>query len=258
MKKFKTGLVLSGGAARGLAHAGVLQALDEADIHADIISGVSAGAIVGALYADGYRPKQILEFFLEKSMLSYVKPAIPRRGLLRMSGLEEILKENLHAKRIEELKIPLCITTTDIHTGKALVFTTGKLIPLIIASSSIPVMFVPIEIEGLTLVDGGVVDNFPIDPIRDQCEFLIGVHVNPIGTVQKIEGILDIAERTFNLTVAAQIEKKIHGFDIFMEPNELRNYGYTDVKKAKEIYNIGYKEAKRVLEIKASPRKTAS
>jgi NTE family protein len=133
MNKFKTGVVLSGGAARGLAHAGVLQALDEEGLHPQIISGVSAGAIIGALYADGHSPEQMLEIFLDKSMLSYVKPAMPRMGLLRMSGLEELLTEHLHAKRIEDLKIPLYITATDIHSGKARVFKSGKLIPVIIA-----------------------------------------------------------------------------------------------------------------------------
>lgn len=247
MKKIKIGLVLSGGAARGLAHAGVLQALEEEDLRPEIISGVSAGAIVGAFYADGYSPANILDIFQDKSMLSYVKPALPRQGLLRLTGLEEVLTENLHAKKIEDLKLPLYITTTDIHSGKARVFHSGKLIPLIIASSSIPVMFVPSIIDGLTLVDGGVVDNLPIDPIRHLCQFIIGVHVNPIGSVLKIEGIIDNAERTFNLAVAAQIEKKIPDFDIFIEPHELINYGLTDVKKAREIFDIGYKEAKRVI-----------
>jgi NTE family protein len=258
MKKFKIGLVLSGGAARGLAHAGVLQALEEEDLRPEIISGVSAGAIVGAFYADGYSPSKILDLFRDKSMLSYVKPALPRHGLLHLTGLEEVLAENLHARKVEELKLPLYITTTDIYSGKAKVFHSGELIPLIIASSSIPVMFVPSAIDGLTLVDGGVVDNLPIDPIRNLCQFLIGVHVNPIGSVLKIEGILNIAERTFNLAVAAQIEKKIPEFDIFIEPHELIRYGLTNVKKAREIYNIGYMEAKRVIGKFNSQAKSAS
>ena len=258
MKKYKIGLVLSGGAARGLAHAGVLQAIEEEGLRPDIISGVSAGSIVGALYADGYKPAEILEIFLEKSMFSYVKPAIPRLGLLRMTGLEEILNEKLHAKRLEDLKLPLRITTTDIHSGKAVVFSNGELIPIIVASSCIPVMFVPSVINGKTLVDGGVVDNLPIDPIRVHCDFLIGVHVNPIGATLEIDGMIDVAERTFNLSVAAQIEKKIDDFDIFIEPHELKNYGLTDVKKAREIYDIGYKEAKRLIGLMDLPARTAS
>ena len=258
MNKFTTGLVLSGGAARGLAHAGVLQALDEEGMSPQIISGVSAGAIIGALYADGYSPKQMLDIFLDKSMLSYVKPAMPRMGLLRMSGLEELLTKHLHAKRIEDLKIPLYITATDIHSGKARVFKTGKLIPVIIASSSIPVMFIPSVIDGFTLVDGGVVDNLPIDPIHKLCDFIIGVHVNPIGKVSKIDGLIDMAERTFNLSVAAQIEKKIPEFNIFIEPPELKNYGLTDIKKGREIFEIGYHEAKRIINKMITESKTAS
>jgi NTE family protein len=246
-KRYKIGLVLSGGAARGLAHAGVLQALHEEGLFPDVISGVSAGAIIGAFYGDGYKPLELLDLFLEKSMLSFVKPTLPKQGLFRMSGLEEVLEEHLVARTFSDLKIPLFITATDFQAGKSVYFSEGLLIPRIIASSSIPVLFVPVFINGKMYVDGGLLDNLPLEPIQNQCELLIGVHVNPIGHADKPEGIMRIAERSFHMAIASQIENKIPLFDIFIEPLELRDYGLMDLKKAREMFGIGYHEARRVL-----------
>ena len=108
-KKYKTGVVLSGGGARGFAHLGVLKALNDAGIYPDVISGTSAGALVGVLYADGYSPEEILKMMNATSRLHYIRPTVPREGLLQISGIVTILKENLRAKTFEDLKIPsLC------------------------------------------------------------------------------------------------------------------------------------------------------
>ena len=96
--KYKIGFVLSGGGARGFAHLGFIQALNEAEIFPDIISGTSSGAIIGALYADGYRPKDILRLMNSGSRLDFMRPAIPREGLLQINGIIKILKTNLRAK----------------------------------------------------------------------------------------------------------------------------------------------------------------
>ena len=246
-RKYRTGIVLSGGAARGFAHAGVLQALNEEGIFPDVISGVSAGAIVGAFYADGYKPMELLSLFIEKNLWSYVKPAMPKFGLLKMTGLGEVLTDHLHAKYFSDLKIPLFATATDFQAGKPEYFSEGELIPRIIASSSIPVMFVPAIIDHKMYVDGGLMDNLPIEPVRNQCDLLIGVHVNPIGFVDNVDGLVRMAERSFYLAIGADIERKAIQFDIFIEPMELKEYGLMDVKKAHEIYGIGYRETKKIL-----------
>lgn len=246
-KKYKTGIVLSGGAARGFAHAGVLHALNEEGLFPDVISGVSAGAIVGAFYADGYKPEDLLDLFIEKNMWSFVKPALPKNGILRMTGMEEVLSGHLRARRFSDLKIPLYITATDFLAGRPEYFHDGELIPRIIASSSIPVMFVPSIINNRMYVDGGLVDNLPVEPILNQCEMLIGVHVNPTGQVENVDGLVHIAERSFHLAIGSDIERKIAQFDIFIEPTELKQYGLMDVKKAREMYGIGYREAKKIL-----------
>jgi NTE family protein len=120
---YRTGLVLSGGGARGFAHLGVLQALNEAGIYPDIISGASAGALAGVMYCDGYKPKEILKIMKSGSRLDYMRPTVPRDGLLQISGIVRILDTHLKAKTFEELKMPLYVSTTDINSGKVVYFS---------------------------------------------------------------------------------------------------------------------------------------
>ena len=152
-KKYRTGVVLSGGGARGFAHLGVLQALNDAGIFPDVVSGTSAGALVGVLYADGYRPEEILQIMNSSSMLHYVRPTVPREGLLQISGIERILQENLKASTFEGLSIPLFVTATDLNNGVAKYFCEGELLRPVIASASIPVLFKPVIIDNIYYVD---------------------------------------------------------------------------------------------------------
>ncbi|MEA1897812.1 MAG: patatin-like phospholipase family protein, partial [Bacteroidota bacterium] len=174
-KKYNTGVILSGGGARGFAHAGILKALNESGIYPDVISGVSAGAIVGALYADGHTPDQIFEIFSgEKSFFKYVKLTIPRTGIFKAVGLRENLSENLNAKTFEELKLPLYVAATNISKGEITYFHSGEILDKLLASAAIPVLFKPVEIAGDLFVDGGVLDNFPVSPIAKDCKQLVG------------------------------------------------------------------------------------
>ncbi len=246
-EKYKTGLVLSGGGARGFAHLGVIQALNEAGIVPDVITGTSAGAIIGALYADGYTPLEILDLMNSGSRLDFMRPALPREGLLQIGGIVKILKTHLRAKTFEELKIPLIVSATDLNNGKSEYFSTGELIDPVIASASIPVLFQPVIINSIYYVDGGVLDNLPIFPVENKCRFLIGSFVNPVGPVEKISGLINIAERTFMLSMSKEIIDKSKKFDLFIAPSELRNYKILDPEKARELYSIGYKATKEKL-----------
>lgn len=246
-KKFKTGLVLSGGGARGFAHLGLIQALSDAGIFPDIISGTSAGALVGVLYADGYSPKEILNLMNSGSRLDFMRPAMPREGLLQISGISKILKTHLRAKTFADLKIPLFVTATDLNNGKAVYFSEGELIDPVIASASIPVLFQPVKINDISYVDGGVLDNLPVYPIENKCRVLIGSFVNPVGYVEKISGLINIAERTFMLSMSKEIIEKVKKFDLFVAPLELRNYKILDPEKAGELFEVGYKATKEKL-----------
>jgi NTE family protein len=239
-KQYKTGLVLSGGGARGFAHLGVIQALNEAGIYPDVISGPSAGAIVGVLYADGYTPKEILELLNSGSRLDFMRPTLPREGLLQIGGIMKILKSSLSATKFEELKIPLYVAATDLNHGVSVYFSSGELLDPVMASASIPVLFQPVIINNNYYVDGGVLDNLPIKPIENNCHFLIGSFVNPVGFVEKINGLINIAERTFMLSMSKEIIEKARKFDLFVAPPELRNYKILDPEKASELYLIGY------------------
>jgi NTE family protein len=240
-KVFKVGLVLSGGGARGFAHLGVLQALNEEGIYPDVISGTSAGAIAGVLYADGYTPKEILKIMNINSRLYFVRPTVPREGLLRISGMIRILKEHLRAKTFEELKIPLFVTATDLNNGKAVYFSEGELLSPVIASASIPVLFKPLVINNISYVDGGVLDNFPIAPLEKKCKYIIGSYINPIGSEDNFTNLINIAERTFFLSVSRGIQEKAKKFVLYISPPELKDYKILSMEKVEEVYMIGYK-----------------
>lgn len=247
VKKYKIGLVLSGGGARGFAHLGVMEALNEAGIFPDVISGTSAGALVGVLYADGYSPKEIYKLMNTGSRLDFMRPVLPREGLLQISGILKILKANLRSKVFNELKIPLFVAATDLNNGKAVYFSEGDLFDPVIASASIPVLFQPVKINDISYVDGGVMDNMPIKPIEDKCEILIGSFVNPIGYMEKISGLISIAERTFMLNESKEIFEKSKKFDLLVDPIELKNYNILEQDKAHELFAIGYNSTKEKL-----------
>jgi NTE family protein len=247
VKQFNIGLVLSGGGARGFAHLGVIEALNEAGIFPDVISGTSAGAIIGVLYADGHTPKEILNLMNGSSRLDFMRPALPREGLLQINGIIKILKTNLHSKNFNELKIPLYVTATDLNNGKAVYFSEGDLFDPVIASASIPVVFQPVKIDDISYVDGGILDNLPLRPIENKCRILIGSFVNPVGYMEKISGLINIAERTFMLSMSKEIFEKAKRFDLFIAPPELRNYKILDPEKAYELFSIGYNATKEKL-----------
>jgi NTE family protein len=246
-EQYKTGLVLSGGGARGFAHLGLIQALNDAGIYPDVISGTSAGALAGVLYADGHTPKEILKIMNSGSRLDFMRPTLPREGLLQIGGIIKILKANLHAKTFKELKIPLYVSATDLNNGKAEYFSEGDLLDPVIASASIPVLFQPVIINDINYVDGGVLDNLPLKPIENKCRFLIGSFVNPVGYMEKCNGLINIAERTFMLSMSKEINEKAKRFDLFVAPQELRNYKILDPEKAEELFDIGYKATKEKL-----------
>lgn len=247
-EQYNIGLVLSGGGARGFAHLGLLQALNECGIFPDVISGTSAGALAGVLYSDGYTPREILHLMNSGSRLDFMRPALPREGLLQIGGIIKILKSSLRAKTFEELKIPLFVAATDLNNGKAEYFSTGNLLDPVIASASIPVLFQPVIINDIYYVDGGVLDNLPVKPIENKCRILIGSFVNPVGFMEKCSGLINIAERTFMLSMSKEISEKAKKFDLFVAPPELRNFKILDPEKAEDLFELGYKATRDKLD----------
>jgi NTE family protein len=243
-KKYKTGIILSGGGARGFAHAGILKALQESGIYPDVISGVSAGAIVGALYADGHTPDEIFRIFnQEDKFFDYAEITIPKTGFFKTKGLRENLYRSLRAKRFEDLQTPLFIAATDLNRGKVVYFNSGDLLDKILASASIPVLFEPVEIDGTCYVDGGVMDNFPVAPIERDCKELIGISVNPLQEENEFNSLFSISERTFRLSTSSNMDQKKRLCSIFLEPDELAGFGMLDVSSGEEMFELGYRNA---------------
>ncbi|MGW8314187.1 MAG: patatin-like phospholipase family protein [Bacteroidales bacterium] len=247
-REFKTGIILSGGGVRGFAHAGILKALNEADIYPDVISGVSAGAIVGALYADGYSPEEIFGIFKEdNSFFKYARIKIPGRGLFKTVGLRSNLTKHLRTKNLEDLKIPLIIAATNMTRGEVVYFDEGEILDRVMASAAIPILFEPVEIDGDLYIDGGVLDNFPVSPLVKKCRQLIGVSLNPIHPEKDFDHLFKIAERAFRLSVSSNISPKVSLCDQIFEPEELGKYGLLDASKGEKIFEMGYKTAKKQL-----------
>jgi NTE family protein len=246
-KKPKVGLVLSGGAARGFAHVGVIEALQEHGIYPDIISGVSAGAIAGVLYCDGYDTHEMLEIIKDRSLFRYVTPAIPKNGLLSMDNMQKVLGEALRAKSFEDLKTPFYCNATNLNKGTAEYFHEGELLQKVMASATIPMLFKPVMMNGYTYVDGGVVDNFPVKPIWKKVDRIIGVHVNPTGEVKELKGLMKIAERSFHVSVNRDIDMMARNCDLFIQPEKLRNFGLLNVSEGRKIYEVGYEKGMDVL-----------
>jgi NTE family protein len=245
---YETGLVLSGGGVRGFAHVGALKALNEHGIFPNIISGTSTGALVGALYADGYTPDEIMHLFFEKKLFKYLELVVPKKGLLKMTGLARIFSHNLRAKTFEDLKIPLIACSTDFTNGLGVYFKSGELYKSILASATVPILFPPIVINDVAYVDGGIFDNFPVKPIFRECKNIIGINVNPSGVQNDFSSLMNIAERSFQLSMEAGMFAKRSNCQLFLEPPELKKYRLLDFSKSNEIFHIGYKYTKLHLE----------
>jgi NTE family protein len=249
-ERYKTGLVLSGGGTRGFAHLGVLKALEEKGIKPDIISGVSAGAIAGVLYADGKNPEEILNVLTSHKLLDYLDFTIPKTGLIKMSGFEKTLNKHLEAVNFEDLKIPLKVFAVNINTAEYVCFDEGPLSPAIKASSSIPIIFPPVKIGDYYYCDGGTINNFPVEPLVDICERIIGVSVNPLGKTRKLDNLKQIAERTFQLAIRSHTLDRKDQCHLYIEPEGLDDYGLLELKSGKKIFELGYKAAIKAIEEK--------
>ena len=253
-RPYKIGIALSGGGVKGLCHAGVLKALEEVGIKPEIISGVSAGALVGALYSDGYTPDEIAVCFEEINFRTMTKIRIPNGGFFKTDIFQKFLSKKLHAKTFEELSIPLRVVATDLDNGKSVTFKSGQLIDPIVASCSFPVLFSPKIIDGIHYVDGGVLKNFPVSTIRKDCEKVIGINASPLVADEYKQSILHVALRSYNFMFKANILHDKGLCDLLIEPVDMGNYETFDVDKGREIFELGYRSAKQLLAIKLDPK----
>lgn len=242
----KIGIALSGGGVKGFAHLGVLKALEEKGIEADVLAGVSAGAIVGSFIAAGKKPSEVMELINESDFFDFAKLSLPNRGIFTLDNMTENLKKSLGIKSFEELKIPFYVGAANIERARMEYFDKGDLIKIIQASASIPVLFSPVEINGELYVDGGLFENLPVNPLLDKCDILIAVNVMPVNLNGKLDSITDIAVRTFQLKTIVNAEELKAKADIFIEPTGIEKYNILNTKYSQELYDLGYNYCKNL------------
>ena len=271
-KKPKIGLVLSGGGAKGFAHIGVLKVLEEAGVKIDFIGGTSMGAVVGGLYASGYNAAQIDSIFQATDFNELLNDFIPRTsknfyekrndelyalvlpfnkfkigipealssGIYNYNLLSRLTRNVRHIKDFNELPIPFLCIGTNIETGKEVLLNEGNLAQAIIASSAFPSLFAPVEIDGKLLVDGGVVNNYPIGEVRKLgADIIIGVDVqNDLLDRTKLKDATRILVQIANLKSRELMKQNIEDTDVYIKP-DVRNYGVISFDKGNEIIRKG-------------------
>ncbi len=245
----QVGIALSGGGTRGVVHIGVLQALEEHGIFPSIISGTSAGSIVGVMYAHGYTPAEIMTIASERSLIWMFSLRLPNRGFVRHSFLRKMLGRYIAEQTFEELKKPLYVAISNLNSGKAEIINTGTLHDVIVASASIPVLYQPVHIGDHWYVDGGLLMNLPVSPIRDLASYIIAVNLIPrkVLAFDEVNTIAGVAARTFNLAAINTIEPELKYCDIIIEPEAIYQYSRFNFTKIKEMYDIGYEEALKMI-----------
>lgn len=247
----KIGLVLSGGGVKGVAHIGALKALGEHGIFPSCIAGASAGAMVGALYASGKKPEEIFEIFKQSSLFSLSNFAIGKPGLIDLEKFKPYLQKHLPGDTFEALKHKLYVSATDLVRGRNKIFQSGPLVDTILASSAFPLVFSPYKVgEGL-YADGGIVNNFPVEPLIDECDYIIGIYVNPLKNTEaaQLSNSIRVMERVYQITTRYSSLLKFEDCNRIILPQELEQYGTFDMKKAQAIFELGYEVTKKNIKV---------
>ena len=272
----KVGLVLSGGGAKGLAHIGVLKVLEEQGIKIDYIGGTSMGAIIGGLYASGYTATQLDSIFKSVDADALLQDYIPRnsksfyekrndeiyalqlpfenfkigspvslsKGMYNYNLLNKLLAHVRYENDFSKLDIPFLCVATDVVSGEAVVLEKGNLPQSILASGAFPSLYTPVEIGDRLLIDGGVVNNYPIEEIRKKgIDIIIGVDVQDGKKERKdIKGMFDILMQIANYGMYQGMEDKKNATDIYIKP-DITNYSVVTFDKGTEIIQKGVEAA---------------
>jgi NTE family protein len=241
----KVGVVLSGGGIRGIAHIGLLKALEEADIEVDCFAGASVGALVSALASKGYKADEIMEIAKKNQIYKLVLPKWPQLGLGSLGKLPPLLRDLIGEDGFESLPKPVAVSVTNMTAGKLEIKKSGPLFDLIHASCSIPVLFKPVEINGDYYADGGVLNNMPAQAFRSECDILIGMDLvsgNPVNK-QAINSIFKFTVRTFELAISSNAQEGKDLCDILLVPERAADQPVLYTKNLDKLYESGYQTA---------------
>lgn len=241
-KPKKIGLALSGGGIRAVSHLGVAQALMDHGVRFSQISGTSAGAIGAAFMAEGYSPREFLTIIKEARLFKLLRPAFGSPGLVSILKARFLINHYIPHNSFKKLKIPITIATVDLGEGKLVYFTDGELDLAVLASCCLPGIFKPIVINGHMYIDGGVLNNFPVEPLVGNCDLIIGSSCNHLPIVTEIKSFGNMIDRAAMIAINANLNTHKSLCDVVIEPHGLGGYGVFDTDCAEEIYMIGYEE----------------
>ena len=268
----KIGLVLSGGGAKGFAHIGVLKALEKAGVKIDYIGGTSMGAVVGGLYASGYSATQIDSIFYNTNFDELLQDYIPRssksfyekrndelyaislpfhkfkigipialsKGMYNYSLLCKLTHKVRYIKDFDKLPIPFLCVATDIEKGEPVILRSGYLAQAMLASSAFPSLFSPVEIDGRLLIDGGVINNYPVEEVRNMgADIIIGVDVqDDLKDRKSLNDATRILVQITNLDMIKSMQEKKKITDIYIKP-DISNYGVISFNEGQKIVKKG-------------------
>ena len=248
----RIGLALGGGAAKGIAHIGALKAFEEERIRIHCISGTSVGALVASYYAFGRPAESILSIGSTLNLSKILNFTLERGGLFSTNAIREMIHRDLGDCRIEDAAIPLAICATDIETGEQIIFRKGNLADAVCASMAVPGLFVPVEVDGRILVDGGLVENVPISPLEKMgAGITVAIDLSHVGRYPKPEDTLDVISNAINIGIDFNTRKQLKKADIAVLL-DLSRYSLTNnADCVEELYLEGYhpmkKKIRRVL-----------
>lgn len=245
----RIGLALGGGAAKGIAHIGVLKAFEEEHIRIHCISGTSVGALVASYHAFGRPAESILSICSTLNLSKIINFTFERGGLFSTDTIREMIQRDLGDCRIEDANIPLAICATDIETGEQLIFKTGNLADAVCASMAVPGLFVPVEVDGRILVDGGLVENVPISPLEKMgAGITVAVDLSHVTRYPKPEDTFDVISNAINIGIDFNTRKQLKKADIAV-PLDLSRYSLTNnAKCVDELYMEGYHPMKKKIQ----------
>jgi len=245
--KPKIGLALGAGGARGLAHIGVIQVLEEHRISVDMVAGSSIGSLVGALYAMGHDGNTLARFAQLCREKFFYDFTVSKMGIIQGNKIKELLSLITQRKRIEELPIPLAIVATNLTNGEKVLFREGYVADAIRASISIPGIFVPVEMDGKLLVDGSVVDRVPVSVVKQMgADIIIAVDISTLKKNVQVNSIVDVMLQSIDIMQHEIVRFHELNADIVIRPN-VSEYSLRSFESVSELIQLGREAAENQL-----------
>jgi len=234
------GLALGGGAVLGAAHVGVFQALEDNGIRPAAITGTSIGAFIAAMYAFGLSLSEIEEIALDLDWLNISQVSLSRYGLLSNDKMGDLLDEVIGKVDFQEADITLAMIAADIRTGEKVVLDSGDVAMAVMASTCLPGIYTPVDHQEHLLVDGGIVENVPISPLKSMAvDSIIGVDLLSSQGLDSPDNIIDILVNAYNISTRNAIRIQLESADLVIAP-DLSAFNMTDTGQVPELIQAGY------------------